>query len=944
MTQTILIGKSRRITLDELHNLSCSGGGAKLEMHADDIINDDEVEKIAEDCAKLAIDKTNASNDNGGSDLLSPEATIASLALLSLTLVQGRVIRGDCAVKLSSALVELVNRFVEAGGAADAKFRLPASSARFAEGVNFLVSDEMRIVEDKPYLERLISLARVSLMLAQARSLSSKNVSDPIASLSVERLGQYISIGAFSTQNYDELRPHRGSVESASVLRACLQGSTVVNATNKTVQSAEGVEGCVKHTKTIPQYHGPAREAIAAACKTMELEMNCSESADNLEFDDTIALMAGNSALGGVLALFNGSSMRADGGSSIEAGGSVSTLRESASALETFVAALQTSLESESKLGCEFIAQVMSKKEAELKAKEAEKAKRAAERGNGSNPNAKNNSGKADEFAGMSEGQKAKILKKRAEKEAKAAAKRKAKEAKAAGGSAALSSIFGAGTSAIYPLLSKCNNLSDPTLLSELEKTVDGLLSGGMQRKPKVPKGTRDYLPEQMSIRSQAFSIIRRVFQRHGAVEIDTPVFERKETLTGKYGEDSKLIYDLADQGGEMLALRYDLTVPFARFLAVNAVGNIKRFHIGKVYRRDQPALSKGRYREFYQCDFDIAGVYGRMVPDSECLAVACEILDGLPIGDFGIKLNHRRLLDAILDICGVPAEKFRTICSAVDKLDKEPWSEVRREMVDEKGLQVEVADRIGEFVVLKGKPWDMYKLLMDGKKFGNHKGAMEAMEDLRICFEYLEAMDKLKFISFDLSLARGLDYYTGVIYEAVCMNGNTQVGSIGGGGRYDNLVSMFQEAGKATPCVGVSVGIERVFTLMEERLRQEQGGSIKQPNVAVLVASAGENLLLDRMKLTKVLWDANISAEFSQQENPKLKFEIANALDRQIPFMVISGEEEAKEGKCKVKDLKARTEETVDVSDLVKTLREKGVVPVGCEFAMELLNGEQSS
>jgi len=782
------------------------------------------------------------------------------------------------------------------------------------------------------------------LMLPQARSLSSKNVSDPIASLSVERLGQYISIGAFSTQNYDELRPHRGSVESASVLRACLQGSTVVNATNKTVQSAEGVEGCVKHAKTIPQYHGPAREAIAAACKTMELEMNCSESADNLEFDDTIALMAGNSALGGVLALFNGSSMRADGGSGTEAGGSVSTLRESASALETFVAALQTSLESESKLGCEFIAQVMTKKEAELKAKEAEKAKRAAERGNGSNPNAKNNSGKADEFAGMSEGQKAKILKKRADKEAKAAAKRKAKEAKAAGGSAALSSIFGAGTSAIYPLLSKCNNLSDPTLLSELEKTVDGLLSGGMQRKPKVPKGTRDYLPEQMSIRSQAFSIIRRVFQRHGAVEIDTPVFERKETLTGKYGEDSKLIYDLADQGGEMLALRYDLTVPFARFLAVNAVGNIKRFHIGKVYRRDQPALSKGRYREFYQCDFDIAGVYGRMVPDSECLAVACEILDGLPIGDFGIKLNHRRLLDAILDICGVPAEKFRTICSAVDKLDKEPWSEVRREMVDEKGLQGEVADRIGEFVVLKGKPWDMYKLLMDGEKFGNHKGAMDAMEDLRICFEYLEAMDKLKFISFDLSLARGLDYYTGVIYEAVCMNGNTQVGSIGGGGRYDNLVSMFQEAGKATPCVGVSVGIERVFTLMEERLRQEQGGSIKQPNVAVLVASAGENLLLDRMKLTKVLWDANISAEFSQQENPKLKFEIANALDRQIPFMVISGEEEAKEGKCKVKDLKARTEETVDVSDLVKTLREKGVVPVGCEFAMELLNGEQSS
>jgi histidyl-tRNA synthetase len=262
--------------------------------------------------------------------------------------------------------------------------------------------------------------------------------------------------------------------------------------------------------------------------------------------------------------------------------------------------------------------------------------------------------------------------------------------------------------------------------------------------------------------------------------------------------------------------------------------------------------------------------------------------------------------------------------------------------MVDDKGLAPEAADKIGEFVVLKGKPWEMHKSLMESNKFGTHAGALEAMEDLRILFHYLEAVDVLKFFTFDLSLARGLDYYTGVIYEAVCMNGNTQVGSIGGGGRYDNLVSMFQEAGKVTPCVGVSVGIERVFTLMEERLRAEQGGSIKQPNVAVLVASAGENLLCERMKLTKVLWDANISAEFSQQENPKLKFEITNALDRDIPFMVIAGEEETKEGKCKVKDLKAKTEETVDVKDLVSTLRSKGVVPVGCEFAVEMLNGEK--
>lgn len=662
--------------------------------------------------------------------------------------------------------------------------------------------------------------------------LSSKHVSDLISSLSVERLGKYLSLDAYSTQNYDESRPHRGCIESASVLRACLQGSTSVNITQKTVTAADAhpdnssengqskllLAESIKYSKTIPQYHGPAREAIAAACKTMELEMNCSGSSsteeENFVVDDTVVVLACKFALEGVVAMTNGSVVRVEG--TVTTTTVTGSLSELASNLETAVNGLQNALENEAKVGCSYIAQQLSEKEAELKSKEDEKAKKRANAAE-SDGSALNTTDK-DDFDGMTEAQKAKILKKRAEKEAKAAAKRKAKEDKASGGQAALSSIFGTGTAAVYPLLSKSTNLLNMTLLVELEKTIDGLLSGGMQRKPKVPKGTRDYLPEQMSIRDKAFTIIRRVFKRHGAVEIDTPVFELKETLTGKYGEDSKLIYDLADQGGEMLALRYDLTVPFARFLAVNAVGNIKRFHIGKVYRRDQPALSRGRYREFYQCDFDIAGVFGRMVPDSECLAVACEILDALPIGDFGIKLNHRRLLDAILDISGVPADRFRTICSAIDKLDKEPWSEVRREMVEDKGLAGDVADRIGEFVVLKGKPWEMYNLLTESKKFGNHKEAAEAMEDLRICFEYLEAMDKLQFISFDLSLARGLDYYTGVIYEAVCMNGNTQVGSIGGGGRYDNLVSMFQEAGKVTPCVGVSVGIERVFTLMEER------------------------------------------------------------------------------------------------------------------------------
>jgi len=196
---------------------------------------------------------------------------------------------------------------------------------------------------------------------------------------------------------------------------------------------------------------------------------------------------------------------------------------------------------------------------------------------------------------------------------------------------------------------------------------------------------------KDMVIRDKIFSTITDVFKRHGAVTIDTlvvrsvqrttypnadttpsPVFELREILAGKYGEDSKLIYDLKDQGGEICSLRYDLTVPFARWLAMNNIQTIKRYHIAKVYRRDQPAMTKGRMREFYQCDFDIAGIYDPMLPDAEIIRIVCEIFEGLGWqGKYTIKINHRKILDGIFAVCGVPADKTRAISSAVDKLDK---------------------------------------------------------------------------------------------------------------------------------------------------------------------------------------------------------------------------------------------------------------------------------
>jgi histidyl-tRNA synthetase len=398
-----------------------------------------------------------------------------------------------------------------------------------------------------------------------------------------------------------------------------------------------------------------------------------------------------------------------------------------------------------------------------------------------------------------------------------------------------------------------------------------------------------------MVIRDKIFSTITDVFKRHGAVTIDTPVFELKDILSGKYGEDSKLIYDLADQGGEICSLRYDLTVPFARWLAMNRdIQNIKRYHIAKVYRRDQPAMTKGRMREFYQCDFDIAGTYDPMLPDAEVVRIATEVFEGLGWnGRYTIKLNHRKILDGIFEVCGVPAEKIRTISSAVDKLDKLPWAEVRKEMTEEKGLAEDVADKIGEYVVLKGQKDLLAKLQTDEKLMANE--SMKAgLADMDLLFGYLEAFEALENVSFDLSLARGLDYYTGVIFEIVTEGSappvtisaaapqpskkpskagaededrssdpSVGVGSVAAGGRYDNLVGMF--SGKTQiPCVGISFGVDRIFSITKARMAADKNAEqVRNNETDVFVMAFGgkgfTGLLKERMNVCTTLWQAGI-------------------------------------------------------------------------------------
>ncbi|KAK1834835.1 putative mitochondrial histidyl-tRNA synthetase precursor [Podospora conica] len=462
----------------------------------------------------------------------------------------------------------------------------------------------------------------------------------------------------------------------------------------------------------------------------------------------------------------------------------------------------------------------------------------------------------------------------------------------------------------------------------------------------KTPKGTRDWDGADMVIREKIFSSITEVFKRHGGITIDTPVFELKEILAGKYGEDSKLIYDLADQGGELCSLRYDLTVPFARYLAMNKdITQIKRYHIAKVYRRDQPAVSKGRMREFYQCDFDIAGVYDPMIPDAEIIRIINEVFDGLGWrGTYSIKLNTRKILDGIFQVCGVPEPLLRPISSAVDKLDKMPWEDVRKEMVHDKGLDPVIADKIGKYVVLKGQR-DLLEKLQADEELTQNESMKQGLADLDELFTILEYFDALHSVSFDLSLARGLDYYTGVIYEVVTEGSAPAVsaseaaaqpaarsskkkgpkssdpdedrsndptlgiGSVAAGGRYDNLVGMFSGKNQV-PCVGISFGIDRIFSITKARLAAQKTTEKPRRNdvdIFVMAFGGGKDftgLLKERSRICAQLWDAGIKAEFLYKVKPKLPAQFKAAEQNGVPFALILGEDELAQGKVRIKEM----------------------------------------
>ncbi len=428
-----------------------------------------------------------------------------------------------------------------------------------------------------------------------------------------------------------------------------------------------------------------------------------------------------------------------------------------------------------------------------------------------------------------------------------------------------------------------------------------------------LPKGTRDLLPEQMIQREQVIETLTRIFVRYGFEPVQTPAVERIETLTGKYGDDGeKLIFRVLKRGeagkrGEVdLALRYDLTVPLARVVAMNADLRMpfKRYQVQPVWRADRP--QKGRYREFYQCDIDTVGTRDGTA-DAECLAVLQDALSALGFKDFTIRLNHRGLLSAMVAEAGV-SDLEVSVLVALDKLDKIGREGVDKEL-DDRGVSSASRERLWTLLGVSGEA------ALDHLEAEIGEPAQQAVAELREVLSYARSMGvSVEHLLVDPTLARGLDYYTGPVFEAVVTE--PKVGSIAGGGRYDGLVGMFGK--REVPAVGISLGLERILVVMEELGMLPEIRSQSRVLVTVFAPEFKERSL----QVVSQLRSAGIAAQVSMGDT-KLgrQFKYANALG--IPYVVVIGPDEAESGSVVLKELSSGSQETLTTQALLDRLSE---------------------
>ncbi|MCJ0742039.1 histidine--tRNA ligase [Pedobacter montanisoli] len=452
--------------------------------------------------------------------------------------------------------------------------------------------------------------------------------------------------------------------------------------------------------------------------------------------------------------------------------------------------------------------------------------------------------------------------------------------------------------------------------------------------KPSLPKGTRDFTPQEMVKRNYIFDTIKTVFRKYGYAEIQTPSMENLQTLTGKYGDEGdKLIFKVLNSGSYFQkvplhfleykqenavtplisekALRYDLTVPFARYVVMhqNEIAfPFKRFQVQPVWRADRP--QKGRYREFYQCDADVVGSPS-LLNEAEFVLIYQEALSNLGLKDFTIKINNRKILSGIAEIIGKP-ELIVDMTVAIDKLDKIGLDGVSKELL-ERGFTETDIEKLKPVILLQGSNTEKLTSLKTVLK--SSAVGLKGIEEIETVFNYiLNLKSQISNLELDITLARGLNYYTGCIFEV--KTNEVAMGSIGGGGRYDDLTGMFGL--KDLTGVGISFGADRIYDVLEE-LNLFPAETVQ--GTKVLISNFDEKAELYALSVLQELRTAGIATEL-YPTSAKLKKQMSYADAKNIPYVILIGDDEMSSGLLTLKNMQSGEQQKLNIVDILEKLK----------------------
>jgi len=422
----------------------------------------------------------------------------------------------------------------------------------------------------------------------------------------------------------------------------------------------------------------------------------------------------------------------------------------------------------------------------------------------------------------------------------------------------------------------------------------------------QTPKGTRDILSEEVMIRQEVIEKIKSVFELYGFRPLETPALENWEVLSAKGAGGEEILketYNFDDKAGRKIGLRYDLTIPLARFVAMNPNLPLpfKRYQIEKVWRYGD--ITRTRFREFLQADIDIIGSEN-MITDAEIIACTISAFNTLGFKNFFVRINSRKILSTLMELAGIEKNKVIDVFRIIDKLDKIGFDGIEKEL-NEKNIPKNSIKKLLNFLKIKGEPEVVIKKI---EKIVNRN---EGIEELKGIVSYLKKMKVEQKFKIDLSLARGLDYYTGPIYEVFAEEG---IGSVAGGGRYDKLIGLF--LGREIPATGISFGIERIMEVMRERkmIKTERN------KTKVFVVAVNDKVRDKVLEIVQDLRKNNISADFDVKGRSLSKqLEYVNSL--RIPYSIIVGEKELKKDSVKLRDMKTGKEKLIKIKELVKLI-----------------------